>query len=121
MTFKSQASIGDAHALAVVNDLYECLPRSLYKYLYQLCPSIYRVFNQFLHHRRWSLNDFAGSYLVGNGVGQKVNDIRHNAKKVYGLEGSVCSGAVRRTVVRNSVPLFFDRHSMRSLAEVGRM
>ena len=77
MPFKTHPGIGLGHALAIVDHLNQRPTRIPRHQLHRRGPRIDRILQQFLHHRRRPLNNLASGNLVGNGIGQKVNDILH--------------------------------------------
>ena len=77
VSFEGQPGIGLAHALAVINHLYGSLARIGHQHVYLLCIGVDGVLHQFLDHGGRALNDLAGSYLVGHGIGQQMNNVTH--------------------------------------------
>ncbi len=77
MALEGQACVGGAHAGAVVNDLYERPSGVFDDYLDFGGAGVYGVFHEFFHHRCGPLDDFAGSNLVGHGVGQEFYNVAH--------------------------------------------
>jgi len=78
MALKGQARVGLGHALAVVDDLDRRTSRVDHGDIDVRGARVDRVLDKFLDDRGGSLDDLAGSYLVGNGIGKKLNNITHN-------------------------------------------
>ena len=66
VAFECHARIGIAHAAAVVNNLNKSPSGVFDNDGYRRRSGVDSVFDQLFHHRRRSLNDLAGGYLVGN-------------------------------------------------------
>lgn len=77
MTFEGQAGIGLAHAAAVVYHLHQCPAGVAYHHAYLRGAGVDGVLGELLNDRGGTLNDFAGSYLVGYRVGEELNDVTH--------------------------------------------
>ena len=65
MPLETEHGLIRRHSAPVVNDLYECPSGILNDHGHLICPCIYGILNQLLHHRRRSLNDLTCSYHIG--------------------------------------------------------
>ncbi len=68
--FEGHACVGLAHALAVIDDLYQGFAAFGYKELYFGGPCVDCIFQQFLHRAGRPLDHFSGGDLVGDIIGQ---------------------------------------------------
>lgn len=75
MPFKSHPGVPITHATAVVCDLDQGLAAVLDDQVYLRSARINGIFHQFLDRTRRTLNNLAGSNLVGNIIGQQLNDV----------------------------------------------
>ncbi len=75
MSFKSQTGICFRHTATIINDLDRGASSISHHDTNVTCSSIDSILHQFLNHRRRSLNDFTSGYLVGNGIGKKLNNV----------------------------------------------
>ena len=66
MTLEGHARVGLRHSAAIVNDLNQRSAGVADNHFHGGCSGVNGVFNQFLDHRSGSLDDLAGSNLVGN-------------------------------------------------------
>jgi len=73
MALECQQGVIADHAAAIVRDLYELFSASFNLNSDSRGTGIQRIFEQFLHHGRWPLDDFSGSDLVGDVLGKDVN------------------------------------------------
>lgn len=79
MTFERHARIGFGHTLAVVNDLDERATGIPDEDLNLGSTSVNGVLDQFLDNGGRSVNHLASGYLIGDAIGQQVNDVRHRS------------------------------------------
>ena len=77
MTFKGQPGIGIAHPHPVVDNLDQGAAGILQDNLDMGCSGIDRVLHQFLDDTGGTLDDFAGSNLIGYRVGQEFDNVTH--------------------------------------------
>ncbi len=75
MTFKSQASIGLGHTMAIVDDLNAGPPCIDDNNMDMAGTGINSVLNQLLNNRSRSLNDLASSYLIGDGIREEADNV----------------------------------------------
>ena len=78
MTFKRKARIRFGHTLPIINHLNAGLARIGNQHMYFPCFGINCIFHQFFHNRCRTLNHLSGSNLIGNRIGQQMNDIAHD-------------------------------------------
>ena len=77
MPFEGESRIRLRHALPIIDDLYGS-PSGIHHHdMDGLGTGIDRIFHQFLDDGSWSLNDFASGNLVGDGIGEELDDIGH--------------------------------------------
>ena len=77
MTFESQPGIGLRHSLAIVDDLYRRASGVDHRHVDMARSGIHGVLHQFLYDTGRTLYHLTGRYLVGHGIGQELDNIRH--------------------------------------------
>ena len=70
MALKRETGIGIGHALAVVSHLNGSAPGINHQHIDDCSTGIDGVFDQLLDDGSRTLNDFAGRYLIGHGIGK---------------------------------------------------
>ena len=73
MALEGQEGIIAHHAAAVIGDLDQLLAAGLHLHADATRPRIQRILEQFLYHRRRTLDDFACGDLVDDLLGKNVN------------------------------------------------
>ena len=77
MTLEGQTGIGLRHAAAIVDDLNERATGIDNNDLDRLGTGIDGILDQLLDDRSGTLNDFACCNLIGNGVGEELDEVFH--------------------------------------------
>ena len=85
MAFEAHAGVGFGHARPIVHDLNEVTPGLAHDDLHGFGVGIDRVFEQFFHHGSGPLHHLTGGNLVGNGIGQKLDDVVHGGSERYSM------------------------------------
>ena len=76
MALEGQSGVGLAHPLAVIDDLQAGASSIDSNDINAMSIGIDSIFYQLLNDGGWSLNDLASCYLVGHGIGKKLNDVQ---------------------------------------------
>lgn len=79
MTFERHAGIGFGHTLAIINDLDERATGIPDEDLNLGSTGVNSVLDQFLDNGGGAVNHLASGYLIGDAIGQQVNDVRHRS------------------------------------------
>ena len=82
VALEGQARVGLTHALAVVHHHDAGASGLLHQQVDVTGTGVHGVLHQFLHHGRGTLDDLACSYLVGDRIGQKMDEIGHKPKGI---------------------------------------
>ena len=78
MTLKSQTGISLRHAATIVNDLYGRTASIDHNDLNMMGTGINGILYQFFNDGGRTLDNLAGRYLIGYGVGQQLDNIAHS-------------------------------------------
>ncbi len=84
---KGRSEVLGVHAASVVDDLDGRSARVLNEHRHLRSPRIQGVLHQFLHNRCRALDDLAGGNLIGDLLGEVVND-GHGLKECEGWPGN---------------------------------
>jgi hypothetical protein len=73
MTNQCECSIVAIHSRSVIADANQLVAALLDRDFDRRRSGIERVLDELLHHRRWTLDHFAGSYLISHRARQNLN------------------------------------------------